>query len=537
MFEDRGADSSESYAEAFCAGLSKPMPPRPRQPESYAEDFCAGLSEPGWGATVGDRAVPVSPEIPALEAAIAAVVAVDPRQLEPAQALADTSGLLSLMQSLKVAAMTRVADVEERKLHRIDGSPTLNSWLRQSESGLTSADVTLARRLPTLPTIADAVAARTLDTAAAQRIAAALVKLRRWVDRPDGLIDGQPAVQVLEGVICNGVRNEVCQALGGLAADDPRLAALVADLAEIESRPVSEIARLEAAFVLLVQQIEPGLLGGALGMLVDALLPSELERRTKEAHDNRGFGIKPDFDGSGWHITDNDLDIELGELLHEVLKAMMATDPENPADTEAYRAARADGWTDSDGTDALAGQHAPAPRSRRQRQHDALKRALRLLLDSGMLGLRDKVAPHISVVVTDDGLHDAPGAAPAVGGSGARLPRWLVRKTWCDSAVSRFVMSLGRKVIETSHTERTLKPHERRAKRIETGGRCQCAGCRSGPGSMLIPHHPDAWATTGTTSFWDTGMLCEADHARLHRGETIRLRDGRLLNEHGWVTE
>ncbi|TAL12874.1 MAG: DUF222 domain-containing protein [Frankiales bacterium] len=529
MFEERG-DSWEALAAEPVA------PPRPRQPESYADDFCASVSEPGWGATVGDKAVPVSPEIAALEAAIAAVAAVDPAGLDPAQALADAAGVLASMQSLKVAAMTRVADVEKRKLHRLDGVPTVNRWLRQGESGLTAADVTLARRLPTLPTVAEAVAARRLYPAAAQRIAAALVKLRRWVDRPDGLIDGQPAVQVLEAVICDGVRNQVCQALGGLADDDPRLAALVADLSEIESRPVSEIARLEAAFVLLAQQIEPGLLRDALGMLVDALLPSELERRTRDAHDDRGFGFTSDFDGGGWHITDGDLDCELGELLHEVLKAMMATDPENPADTEAYRAARADGWTDADGDEALAGQDAPAPRSRRQRQHDALKRALRLLLDSGMLGLRDKVAPHISVLVDGDGLHDAPGAAPAVGGSGARLPRWLVRKTWCDSAVSRFVMSLGRRVIETSHTERTLKPHERKAKRIETGGRCQCAGCRSGPGSVLIPHHPEAWAKTGTTSFWDTVLLCEADHTRLHLGETIRLRDGRLLNQHGWVT-
>lgn len=116
---------------------------------SYAEDVSAG---PGWGAALGDTSVPVSPEIAALEKAIAAVAAIDPRQLDPAQALADTSGLVAMMQQLKVATLSRVADVEERKLHRLDGAPTLNSWLRQSESGLTSADVTLARRLPTLPT-------------------------------------------------------------------------------------------------------------------------------------------------------------------------------------------------------------------------------------------------------------------------------------------------------------------------------------------------------------------------------------------------
>jgi hypothetical protein len=96
-------------------------------------------------------------------------------------------------------------------------------------------------------------------------------------------------------------------------------------------------------------------------------------------------------------------------------------------------------------------------------------------------------------------------------------------------------MSLGRKVIETSHTERTLKPHERRAKHAETGGRCQGAGCPCRPGQRLIPHHVDAWARVGTTSLRATVLLCERDHALLHQGKTLRLRDGRLLNEHGWV--
>ena len=72
----------------------------------------------------------------------------------------------------------------------------------------------------------------------------------------------------------------------------------------IEQRPTTDLARLEAAFVLLAQQVEPGLLPGALGMLIDALLPNELERRAADAHASRGFGIAPGYDGSGWHVTD-----------------------------------------------------------------------------------------------------------------------------------------------------------------------------------------------------------------------------------------
>ena len=51
----------------------------------------------------------------------------------------------------------------------------------------------------------------------------------------------------------------------------------------------------------------------------------------------------------------------------------------------------------------------------------------------------------------------------------------------------------------------------------------------------LVPHHPDAWASTGTTSVLDTVMLCEPEHRELHRGATLTLRDGRRLDAGGWV--
>ena len=142
-----------------------------------------------------------------------------------------------------------------------------------------------------------------------------------------------------------------------------------------------------------------------------------------------------------------------------------------------------------------------------------------------------------TVTIPIGALHDAPGSLPPVAASGARLPRSLVRQWWCDSSITRFVLSLGGRVIETSHTERTLKPHERRIKRIETGGRCQGSGCCRGPGTRLIPHHPEPWHRTGTTSVHDTVMFCEQTHHDLHHGHTIRLKDGRRLGPHGWIHE
>jgi hypothetical protein len=121
------------------------------------------------------------------------------------------------------------------------------------------------------------------------------------------------------------------------------------------------------------------------------------------------------------------------------------------------------------------------------------------------------------------------------GTTGATLPSSLIRRLLPDSSIARFVLSLGGKVIETSHRERTLKPHERRAKRIETGGRCQGAGCRCGPRRRMIPHHADPWARCHTTSLADTVSLCDQTHHHIHSGSQIRLKDGRWLDKDGWT--
>jgi hypothetical protein len=288
--------------------------------------------------------------------------------------------------------------------------------------------------------------------------------------------------------------------------------------------------------VLLGEPLPAGCLAGALSQLVDALLPNELEKRAARAAEDAQLTLRPNADGSGWLLR-AELDLETGELAHVVLTAMTAVDPDNPADTAAAEQLRASGWDGdplTEGTDP-AGRSWDRPRSRGRRLHDALKLALRNLLDSGALGLRDKVAPHIGVTVNLSTLHREPGSTPATGGSGLSLPLTLVRTWWCDAVVTRYVLGLGRRVVESSHTARTLKAHERRIKHLETGGQCQGAGCTRGPGRRLVPHHPDAWARTGSTSLDDAVLLCDSDHGAVHRGGTITLKDGRRLDEHGWV--
>ena len=479
----------------------------------------------------------VSPAMAALQAAARLVAEQEPVHLPEARALADAAALLTVVEQLRGAVLTRVADVDARKLHVLDGASSTSSWVDQQQTSLDRGEVALARRMSSLPTLAEAVRSGRLAVTVAERVGKALATLRRHVDRPDGLIDGQDAEQALLGVIGHGIRSIVCQAAGGLAEDDQRLTTLLADLADILQRPASQLARLEAGLVLLAEQLEPALLPGALGQLVDALLPNQLEQRSEDGHAQRGFGIRRKDDGSGWTITDGDLDLECGELLQAVLLAESAVDPDRPADTAAFEQLRRDGWQDGDPLDDGSTGGPTGPRSLKQQRHDALKHALRRHLDARISGLRDKVAPHVAVTVGIDMLDGQPGALPAVSATtGARLPTSLVRRWLCDSAIARLVLGLGGRVIELSHTGRTLKAHERRAKRIETGGRCQVAGCRAGPGARLVPHHPDAWARTGRTSLADTVLLCDRNHHDLHSGgRTLRLRDGRWLDEHGWT--
>jgi len=370
-----------------------------------------------------------------------------------------------------------------------------------------------------------------LSMLSAQRIGIAIDKVRGFLDAKDGLIGGLPAEEVLDAVVLRGVPQLFGEAHGGLADDDLRVRSLLRALVAVQSSATSQVARVEEAFVLLACGIESSFLPPALEQLVDALLPLRLEKLAEEAHARRGLVLVRKDDGVGWRL-EGDLDDEAGELLHTALAAAMATDPENVTDTAGRTEAR------EQGRDPYVRTPDGGPRRLWERRHDALVLVLRDWLGSGIAGSRGKVVPHIQVRVGAEALAGRAGAMPAVGGSGRTLPMSLVGQWLCDSAVTRFVMGIGGRVIELSHTVRTLKLHERQAKVMETGGVCQAAGCHPPPGTPLVPHHPDPYSRSGTTSFYDAVMFCERSHDDVHvGGKTLRLKDGRLLGPNGWVPQ
>jgi hypothetical protein len=487
-------------------------------------------------AVVTLTSLPSADPVGLLVQAMDALAAQVPAQLPPAAALERTRVLLAQSERMKTLALQGLGDVESRDLYALEGAPTTSAWVRaQDVAGVDQREVAMARRLSTVPVVEGELLAGRLSSECGVKVTTAVAKARPFLDQLDGRIDGQPAEETLYGVLVDGVCSLLAEQTGGAPASDPEQGALRAELETIFDADLSQRARVEAALVVFAQRCKPGMLASGLALLLDTLLPNEHDKRAAKADDEAGCDLRRKSAGSGWTIS-GDLDDETGEMLDVVLRAQRDVDPENVTDTDAHRAAADD--PDLTGLDPCYWPQArPRPRSLRERNHAALKAALRLLLGSGALGLRDKVAPHVSVVVENDFLHGVPGALPARTASGARWSRRQVRRLLSDSVFTRMVRDASHRIIEVSHTERTLKGFERRILHAQWGSTCAGATCCRGPatGDRLVPHHPELFSRTGTTSLHEAIPLCEQEHFQLHDGKLIKLKDGRWLGPDGWV--
>lgn len=475
-----------------------------------------------------------SPAVRQLLDRVPAVLGQAPAELPGPVALADVRALLAVGDALRAAALGRLSDVDTRQLYTLEDASSTAAWVDTQPCAAGHDEVSLARRFSRMPYVQEQVGAGELSIRTASVVGVALDQAARHLDRADGRIDGQPGEQVLSNVIVEGVLQLLAEGVGGFEADDTMFDRLLTDLVAIVQLPLAQLARLERAIVVLAQQLPASMLKAGLDRLLAALMPQRLDDADERGSRGRGFRMVLKPDGSGYQITRGDLTLELGEHVAAVLAAQRATDPDNPTDTAA-RAAQHDAAT----PDPTAQASAQEPRSRVQQDHDALLLGLRALLDSGELGSRHKVAPHIAVAVGLDTLHEVPGALPAVSRTtGTVLPRGLVRRLLCDSAVTRLVLDLRGRVLDISHTERTAKAHERLAVATSWGHRCAEAGCPSPPGTPLIPHHATPWHTVGTTSLTDTVPVCALTHDHIHvRGRSITLRNGRRLAADGWLDE
>ncbi|MFN2537751.1 MAG: DUF222 domain-containing protein [Mycobacteriales bacterium] len=512
-------------------GCGPPEPVLPEEPVAWA---VPGVTP--FGAIERFTELPaVGADIAQLSALVDRLEKTRPADLPGAQALADGEALLELEQRLRVLNLRRIGDVAARGLHELVGFRSAKAWTRAHRPDGDAGDARLAAQLRIHSALQAAVEQGTVPLAAARKVALALTKVSSHVDRADGLIDGQPGDEVLPAVVQH-VLALVCRHLLGLGETDPRLQELV-DRAQRVLATGSQLEVLEGAFTWLAEQIPARQLSGPLDELVMALLPSELEERGNKGHARRGLSLTPLEDGSGWHVC-GDLDLEAGERLWVALRAEAARDPRNPSDTSAWEKGRDNGDADLWGLGAdLAGvEH---PRGRAQRLHDALSRLLGRYLEQGLGGTHAKRPVQVSVTIPEAATAQRPGAPPPRAESGRLIPRGVVRRWWCDSAVTAYVMGLGGKALRAVHGQRTPSAAELRALSIESGGRCIGDGCCPDTPDLLVPlrpHHVLGFAENQSTRLDEIVPVCDTLHHDIHDGQrTVRLRDGRYLNERGFV--
>ena len=470
---------------------------------------------------------PPSPEVAAYAAAVAGLAAVEVSELPADQALADLQEMLRTDAALRPLRLERLTDAHVRRLPGLVDEVSVQTWARKRFDDVPREDIATARELAPFTHLRSAVGGERVTVEAARLVCPGLKKARRHVDRPDGLIDGQPAAELIEAVVGNVVPL-VAQARMGLEDGDLLLTELLAKTREIASGAWSELEKLERAFTLMAEHIPLRQLKAALEQQLDALLPGELEDDAERATARRSVRLDPE--SRSITIRPDD---ELYELTHTVLAAECARDPENPADTDAKRKIRENAF----GADLEEQGDVRFPRTREQRLHDGMKQAFTNYLAAGLAGSRDKAPVAITVTVPLEKLEKAAGALPAAGSSGRRLPASLVSRWWCDATITPIVLSAGWIPLGAVHTQRTLTALERKASRVQHGQACDGLRCCTphDPLVTLVPHHIVSYAKSGKTSMVETVWLCPRLHDAIHRGKTVQLRNGKWLNATGYT--
>ncbi len=140
-------------------------------------------------------------------------------------------------------------------------------------------------------------------------------------------------------------------------------------------------------------------------------------------------------------------------------------------------------------------------------------------------------------MATLDALAGTPGALAAQQDSPRPVDLSLdaLRRLGCGATLTAVLLDAAGNPVGASGDHRHATPRERRALRARWGSRCAVNGChRPGP----VPHHVEPWWKTHRTRLADLVPICAHHHHDVHDGHrTLRLRDGRLIDDHGWTDQ
>jgi hypothetical protein len=171
-----------------------------------------------------------------------------------------------------------------------------------------------------------------------------------------------------------------------------------------------------------------------------------------------------------------------------------------------------------------------------RRRHDALTLLLRDLTDTEP-GTGRPAPTALTVTASLDAVEGRLGALPGTlevsGGRPVSLRPETLRRMGCYSELTVVLVDALGQPVGVSGTHRSATRKQRAALRALWGPWCAIAGCTS---TATVPHHVHPWWLSRQTVLRDLIPICEHDHRAVHEDHrTLRLKDGRLINELGWA--
>ena len=149
-------------------------------------------------------------------------------------------------------------------------------------------------------------------------------------------------------------------------------------------------------------------------------------------------------------------------------------------------------------------------RTAAQRRMDGLVAACKIALDSGRAPQRHGSAPHVTVLVRDETLAQAPGAPPGQTGHGQALTARQVLAMCCAAQVTAIrwadglPLDVGRAAAHrAAGLRRALEARDRR---------CRWPGCDA-LAAWSTAHHIKGWRRGARTALGELVLLCHVHHA------------------------
>jgi Domain of unknown function (DUF222) len=149
-------------------------------------------------------------------------------------------------------------------------------------------------------------------------------------------------------------------------------------------------------------------------------------------------------------------------------------------------------------------------RTAAQRRLDGLVAACKAALDGGRAPQRHGRAPHVTVLVRDETLAQAPGAPPAQTGHGQVLTARQVLAICCAAQLTAIRWADGLP-LDVGRAARTEPPGLRRALEARDQ-RCRWPGCDALAG-WATAHHIRGWRHGAHTALGELVLLCHVHHA------------------------